>query len=135
LGVFNATESTLATYDYLVEKINDYDLSHLDIGHIPGLDLTGTAVEALNAGVYEYFRERFNGTLLICGGFDLDNANRAIEGGVTDLVAFGKPYISNPDLVERFAQRLPLAGSDPTTYYQGGAHGYIDYPPVVPASV
>jgi N-ethylmaleimide reductase len=128
LGAFHATESTLATYDYLIDKLNAYELSHLDIGHIPELDLTGTAVGALNGRLFEHFRERFNGTLMICGGFNLDGANHAIDTGLTDLVAFGKLYIGNPDLVERFTQHLPLADSDPTTYYQGGARGYTDYP-------
>jgi N-ethylmaleimide reductase len=85
-------------------------------------------VESLDGRLFEHFRERFNGTLMICGGFDLDSANRAIDSGLTDLVAFGKLYIGNPDLVERFTQHLPLAESDPTTHYQGGAQGYTDYP-------
>jgi N-ethylmaleimide reductase len=108
--------------------VNDFELSHLNIGHVPGFDLTGTALESLNGRVFEHVRERFNGTLVIGGGFGLDSANGAIDSGLTDLVAFGKLYIGNPDLVERFTQRLPLADSDPTTYYQGGAQGYTDYP-------
>jgi N-ethylmaleimide reductase len=128
LGALNATESTVATYDYLFERVNDFELSYLNIGHVPGLDLTGTALESLNGRVFEHVRERFNGTLIIGGGFGLDSANGAIDSGLTDLVAFGKLYIGNPDLVERFSQRLPLADSDPATYYQGGAQGYTDYP-------
>ena len=65
---------------------------------------------------------------MICGGFDLDSASTAVDSGRTDLVGFGKLYISNPDLVERLTGRPRLAGSDPAIYYRGGARGYIDYP-------
>jgi N-ethylmaleimide reductase len=130
LGALQATDTTLATYEYLVDRLNDLRLSHLNVGHLPNFDLSATPLAALNNRVFEHFRDRFNGTLLIGGGFDLDSADRAIDSGLADLVTFGKPYIANPDLVERFAQQLPLADSDPRTHYQGGEAGYIDYPTV-----
>jgi N-ethylmaleimide reductase len=135
IGALTATDTTLATYEYLVDRLNDFGLSHLNVGHLANFDLSGTPLAAINGRVFEHFRARFNGTLLIGGGFDFASANRAIEDGLTDLVAFAKVYISNPDLVERFARHLPLADSDPTTYYQGGAGGYIDYPTAIPAAV
>jgi N-ethylmaleimide reductase len=61
-------------------------------------------------------------------GYDLAMAEQALAGGDADLIAFGRPYIANPDLVERFRAGAPLAEIDPATLYGGGAHGYTDYP-------
>ena len=58
----------------------------------------------------------------------LDTANALIANGEIDLASFARPYIGNPDLVERFAEGAPLAASDSATYYGGEAAGYIDYP-------
>ena len=60
--------------------------------------------------------------------FDQARANAAIAEGRVDLVAFGKPFISNPDLVERFRIGAPLAKPDSKTFYGGDEHGYTDYP-------
>lgn len=129
IGAMTATDTTLATYEYLVEKLNDYTLSHLTVMHMPGIDLRGTPLEALHGRVFQHFRNRFHGTLIVGGGFDFEGANDVIATGTADLVAFGRPFIANPDLVERFTQHLSLAGSDPATHYQGGRRGYTDYPP------
>jgi N-ethylmaleimide reductase len=51
-----------------------------------------------------------------------------IARGEADLVSFGRPFIANPDLVERFAEQIALAAPDPSTFYGGGTHGYTDYP-------
>jgi len=59
---------------------------------------------------------------------DRDRGNRLIAEGLADLVAFGRPYIANPDLVQRFAENAPLAEVDWETVYASGARGYSDYP-------
>ena len=59
---------------------------------------------------------------------DRDRGNRLIAEGLADLVAFGRPYIANPDLVQRFADNAPLAEVDWETVYGSGLHGYSDYP-------
>jgi 2,4-dienoyl-CoA reductase-like NADH-dependent reductase (Old Yellow Enzyme family) len=59
---------------------------------------------------------------------DRDRGNRLIAEGLADLVAFGRPYIANPDLVQRFAENVPLAEVDWETVYASGPHGYSDYP-------
>lgn len=69
----------------------------------------------------------YNGTLMINSNFDQQKGNKVIEDGDADLVAFGKPFISNPDLAERFAQDIELDSWDEDTFYSGGAKGYIDY--------
>jgi putative transposase len=74
------------------------------------------------------WQSRFNGTLIANWGFDGTSANAAIESRQADLVSFAKLFISNPDLVRRLRERLPLAASSPEIYYQGGPQGYVDYP-------
>ncbi|NJP75289.1 alkene reductase, partial [Streptomyces sp. C1-2] len=61
-------------------------------------------------------------------GFTREGGNDLLARGLADAVAFGAPFIANPDLVDRFAHGHPLAEGDPATYYAGGAEGYIDYP-------
>ncbi|MBB4167919.1 alkene reductase [Rhizobium sp. BK538] len=65
---------------------------------------------------------------MVNNGYDRDMAIDAVESGRADLVAFGKPFISNPDLVQRLKDNTPLAGLDQATLYGGGATGYVDYP-------
>ena len=77
---------------------------------------------------YAALRSRFGGTWIVNNGYDKDTAAAAIESGHADLVAFGRPFIANPDLVERLKRDLPLAQMDADTLYGGGAKGYIDYP-------
>ena len=77
---------------------------------------------------YDALRSRFRGTWIVNNGYDRDSAVAAIESGHADLVAFGRPFIANPDLVERLRRDLPQAQIDADTLYGGGAKGYIDYP-------
>jgi hypothetical protein len=74
------------------------------------------------------FRVAYDGTLMVSGGFTLETAQQAIEEGLSDLVVFGRPFIANPDLVNRLRHGWPLAEAGREAYYGGGAHGYIDYP-------
>jgi N-ethylmaleimide reductase len=73
-------------------------------------------------------RQRFHQLIILAGGYSPETAESALQSGLADLIAFGKPYIANPDLVDRFKHNIPLATGDPETYYQGGDEGYIDYP-------
>ncbi|MBY0504458.1 MAG: alkene reductase [Bryobacteraceae bacterium] len=72
-------------------------------------------------------RRRFQGGVIVNGGFDLALAEDAIHRGEADAISFGAPFMANPDLPTRFAHNLPLAVPD--TFYTGGARGYTDYPP------
>jgi N-ethylmaleimide reductase len=67
-------------------------------------------------------------TLIASGGFDREAAEAALRQGRCDLVAFGRPFIANPDLVGRLARGLPLAAPDFKTFYTPGPRGYTDYP-------
>jgi N-ethylmaleimide reductase len=73
-------------------------------------------------------REKYRGTLIIAGGFDRDTAEAWLEQGKADLIAFGRKFLANPDLPDRFRAHKPLNADDPSTYYGGGAKGYTDYP-------
>jgi N-ethylmaleimide reductase len=73
-------------------------------------------------------RPLFHGPVIVNGNFDAAAAVRAMEQGEADLVAFGVPFLANPDLVERWRRRAPLNEPDRKTFYGGGAHGYTDYP-------
>ena len=73
-------------------------------------------------------RSRFSRTYIANNGYTFGLANARIADGKTDLVAFGRAYIANPDLVERFGAGAPLASLDLATLYGGGAKGYTDYP-------
>ena len=68
------------------------------------------------------------GAWMVNNGYDRDMAQEALASGRADIVAFGRAFISNPDLVERLRRGAPLNAWDQTTFYGGGEHGYIDYP-------
>ncbi len=73
-------------------------------------------------------REAFGAPLIVCGGYDRASADAAVAENQADLVAFGAGFIANPDLVERLRRDAPWNAPDPSTFYSGGAAGYIDYP-------
>ena len=73
-------------------------------------------------------RKRFKQAYVANNGYDFDLANKVLDANAADLIAFGKPFISNPDLVERLKKGAPLNVADKATFYGGGAKGYTDYP-------
>jgi N-ethylmaleimide reductase len=77
---------------------------------------------------YASLRKRFRGAYIANNGYDFELATKQLEARAADLIAFGKPFISNPDLVERLRRGAPLNGWDKATFYGGGAKGYTDYP-------
>ncbi|MHB1225804.1 MAG: alkene reductase [Gemmatimonadaceae bacterium] len=83
---------------------------------------------------WQALRIAFGGHYVANGGYDRDRADAAIRVGNADLVAFGTPFIANPDLVERFRRGADLHPGDRTTYYSGGARGYTDYPTITAAA-
>jgi len=73
-------------------------------------------------------RKRFKGAYIANNGYDFELATKVLGADAADLIAFGKPFISNPDLVERLKKGAPLNPYDKNTFYGGGAKGYTDYP-------
>ncbi|MGB0360971.1 MAG: alkene reductase, partial [Endozoicomonas sp.] len=74
------------------------------------------------------FKTHFDGNLIVNMGYTREEGDQVIADGQADAVAYGVPFIANPDLVERFKQNAALAEADPKTFYSPGPHGYIDYP-------
>jgi N-ethylmaleimide reductase len=128
-GVFGMTldEKTIPTFDYIVNRLNDYKLAYLHLSE-PFTDVTD--VPGAEPHIAKHYRPIFNGTLMINTGFDRKKGNQVIDEKLADLVAYGKLYISNPDLVERFAAKAETADWDEPTFYTTGPKGYTDYPTV-----
>jgi N-ethylmaleimide reductase len=111
------------TYSWLAGQLNSTGICYIHLCDTSGMG--GPAIpEPLKKGI----RDRFGGSLILCGGYDRITAERVIESGLTDLVAFGRPFISNPDLVARMRNDWPLAEPDMDTFYTPGEKGYVDYP-------
>ena len=127
-GPFAANDETLPMAEYAIRELGGYGLSHLLImGNTT--DFTGTPLEPLMGdGMFRHFRPIFRGTLIANTDMDAERGNRLIAEGLADLVAFGRPFIANPDLVERLKTGAPLAEIDWTTVYNAGPRGYSDYP-------
>ena len=126
-GLFGMTmdEDTIPTFEYIIKKLNDYNLAYIHLSE-PFTDVS--EIPYAVSEIAKYFRPLYNGTLMINTSFDKEKGNKIIEDGLADLVAYGKPFISNPDLVERFENNLELADWDQDTFYTTGAKGYTDYP-------
>lgn len=119
----------MAVFGHAVDEISRIGLAYLHMveGNTGGSrDLAeGQSIDALRA--------RFNGVYMANNGYDRQMAIDAVESGRVDLVAFGRPYIANPDLAERLRMGAPLNALEPTTLYGGGAKGYTDYPALTAA--
>lgn len=110
-------------FNFLVEKLRPLNLAYI---HVVEGD-TGGARDNEKFD-YDALRERFDGAWMVNNGYDRAMAMQAVSDGRADLVSFGRPFITNPDLVERLKNNSPLApNAEQVTLYGGGAHGYIDY--------
>jgi N-ethylmaleimide reductase len=126
-GAFGITldEETIPAFEYIVKRLNDYNLAYLHLSEpfVPVDDVPHAVKE-----IAKHFRPLYKGTLIINKGFNQKTGNQVISEGLADLVAFGVPFIANPDLVERFALGTQLNQPDTATFYTGGEKGFIDYP-------
>lgn len=112
------------TWMSVAAALNERPLAYVHLNYQP----TITAAE-VPADFGAQFRKAYQGTLIAAGGFTHDLAEAELKKGNIDLVAFGTPYIANPDLVERMKNGRPLAESDRSTFYGVvGSKGYTDYP-------
>lgn len=117
-------EETIPTFDYVINKVNDYNLAYVHLSE-PFTDVTEVPHAIQN--ISKHYRPLYKGTLMINGGFNQETGNKIIDRGEADLVAFGKPFVSNPDLVERFTNNWPITDWDADTFYTTGEKGYLDY--------
>jgi N-ethylmaleimide reductase len=125
-------QETLPTFDYIINRLNDYNLAYLHLSE-PYNDVS--EVPFAEPHIARRYRPVYKGNLMINRGFTSETASRILEDGLADLVAFGVPFIANPDLVYRMQHQLPLAAADPATYYTTGESGFTDYPVFHPATV
>ncbi|NEV93652.1 alkene reductase [Psychroflexus sp. YR1-1] len=126
-GIFGmeADEETIPTFEYIVKKLNDYDLAYLHLSE-PFNDVSDK--DFLVSNIAEHFRPLYTGNLMINAGFDQESGNKVIEEGQADMVSYAKLFISNPDLPIRFEKNAELQDWDEDTFYVPGKEGYTDYP-------
>ncbi len=115
----------LATFSYLIERLNALPLAYL---HLMRATPDAARFPTWPRDTVATFGPLFRGNLIVNGAFDRESAEAMVASGAAQAVSFGAPFVSNPDLVRRFAEGAPLAPADPNTYYRGGAQGYADYP-------
>src|SRR6202047_3756362 len=110
-------------FDYIVDHLNALRLVYIHV-------IEGATGGPRDVAPFDYgsLRKRFKGAYVANNGYDLDLANKVLAAGEADLIAFGKLFIANPDLVERLKRGAPLNAPDKATFYGGGAKGYTDYP-------
>lgn len=114
----------MATFSHVIKRVSDFGLGYL---HIVEGEIGGTRDLPEGASLAE-LRSLFKGVYMANNGYDRDLAAGTVASGAADLIAFGRPFIANPDLVERLEQNWGLNEIDPATLYGGGAVGYTDYP-------
>ncbi|NUT84384.1 alkene reductase [Pseudomonas brassicacearum] len=118
-----------AQFDYLVEQLNALDIVYLHV-------VEGATGGPRDVAPFDFaaLRQRFKNTYIANNGYDLELATSRLVEDKADLIAFGRPFIGNPDLVERLRTGSPLSAFNPATLYGGGATGYIDYPTLAESS-
>ncbi len=109
----------LATFTQVAQGLNDYGLAYLHV-----VETVGDAGTPVTAAI----RQVFQRPLIVNGGYTRETGDAAIASGAADLVAFGVPFLANPDLPQRLASQAPLNAPDHATFYGGSAKGYTDYP-------
>lgn len=115
----------VSIFSHAIKKLNDFNLAYLHlvepmmpVGHLPHY----------LKEVAPYYRKIYKGNIISCGGYNPKTAEKAIREGVADVIAFGRLFISNPDLVEWIRRGGPYNEWDEKTFYGGGEKGYTDYP-------
>jgi N-ethylmaleimide reductase len=107
-------------FTYFAEQLRARGLAYLHV-------LEGDMMSQARTVDYRALRTAFGGTYIANNGYDLTRANDALSRDAAALIAFGTPFIANPDLVRRYREGLPLNAADRSTFYGGGAAGYTDY--------
>lgn len=127
-GTFNSMSDSnpKALFSYVAEALNRYGLAYLHLIEPRSDESSGSEEEP--ELTCKYFRSIFKGTIISAGGYNRELAEETIAAGNADLIAFGRFYIANPDLAERFALNAPLNPYDRSTFYGGDEKGYTDYP-------
>lgn len=125
-GVFNDMplyDAMEAEYTWLARELNARGLAYIHL-----VDHSAMGAPPVPDSIKAAFRSAFKGTLILSGGYDAVRAESDLAAGKCDLVAVGRPFLANPDLVARWKNGAALNAPDPNTFYTPGAKGYIDYP-------
>jgi N-ethylmaleimide reductase len=125
-GAFNdmgAFEGIEEAYASLAQQLSDLGLAYIHL-----VDHSAMGAPEVPGSVRQRIRQAFHGKLILSGAFEVARAEAELSAGNCDLVAFGKPFISNPDLVAKLKTGAALRQADPATFYTPGAEGYTDYP-------
>jgi N-ethylmaleimide reductase len=118
-----------AQFDYIVDQLDALGIVYLHV-------VEGATGGPRDIAPFDFgsLRQRFKNTYIANNGYDVNLATSQLNDDKADLIAFGRPFIGNPDLVERLKTAASLSAFDPATLYGGGAEGYIDYPTLAESS-
>jgi N-ethylmaleimide reductase len=111
-----------ALFNYVVDSLNQFNLAYL---HVIEGGIGGGDAQAFD---FVELRKHFNNAYMANLGYDKARGNAAIASGHADVIAYGVPFLANPDLVERYKTDAPLNRADVNTFYGGAEKGYTDYP-------
>jgi N-ethylmaleimide reductase len=112
------------TYDYLSKQLNSIGIAYIHL-----VDHSAMGAPTVPIEIKKTIRENFKNTIILCGGYDKVKAETDVESGLANLIAFGRPFINNPDLVERMANDWPLSQDlQMDLFYTTDEKGYTDYP-------
>lgn len=128
LNSFNSMKDSdpVGLITWLAQRLNDCQLAYLHL-------MRGDFLGEQQLDVVTPAREHYRGNLILNMGYDREEANAAVQSGQAQAIAFGVPFIANPDLVERMQAGAELNEADPATFYTQGAEGYNDYPTLAAA--
>jgi N-ethylmaleimide reductase len=126
-GVFNDMHDSnpLHTFGYVLEQLSPLKLAYAHITRVSAQDIAHGAREGVGP---RELRPHYKGHIVTNGGFTLETGNQALREGWADAVAFGVPFLANPDLPRRMKLGAELNPADPATFYASGPKGYTDYP-------
>jgi N-ethylmaleimide reductase len=130
-GTFNdiSDSDPVALFNAVIKKLNGYHLAYLHMIEPRSTSAGGGDQVFEDAPITsEIFRAAYQGKFITAGGYDQAMGEKVLEDGLADAVAYGRLYISNPDLAERFEQNAALNPYDRASFYGGQEVGYIDYP-------
>jgi N-ethylmaleimide reductase len=113
-----------ATYKHLAEKLNNMGIAYIHL-----VDHSAMGAPPVSPVLKKELRKIFKNTLILSGGYNDERAETDLKSGHADLIAFGRPFINNPDLPDRLANSWPLSENlDMATFYTPDSKGYTDYP-------
>lgn len=107
------------TFGYVARELNRYNLAYVHVAENSDLD---------GERPHHLIRDHYDGTLIVAGEYDRTSGEETLQEGSTDLVAYARLFLANPDLPRRFKEDAPLNDWDRDTFYGGGEEGYTDYP-------